>query len=108
MSNYLEFESFASRCAASPFAYVRPYGIYYRGEVYWDKKLPRKPGTVIRYFEDVTADCPTLIVLDMDGNYLCNAHPVSWHENDHPSQHEMRAWMASLSPEERAELMKDE
>lgn len=101
---YQDFEGFKSACEKAEFIFVRPYGIYHKGEFYWDRKLPRKKGSVVRFFEDPTGPCLSLVILTMDGHYLCNAFPLLWHENDHPEQHALRIWLASLSEAERAEF----
>jgi len=102
--NYLDFASFtASAENATPY-YIRPYGIYYRGEVYWDAALPRKKGSVVKFCEDDCGPCRTLVVFDIDGNFIANAWPVAWQENDHPEQHELAAWWETLSEDERKEL----
>lgn len=103
----MPFEGFTAACQNATFYYPRPYGIYHNGEVYWDEKLPRRKGSVVRYFEDTSGPCTSLIVLTIDGEYLCNAHPPSWIEDDHPAQHEMRKWWASLSQAERDEITRD-
>ncbi len=105
--NYMSFEAFSAAAKDAPFYYVRPYGIYHNGEVYWDKRLPRRKGAVVRFFEDPSGPCLSLTVFDMDGNYLCSAYPISWHEDDHPAQHEMQKWWDSLSEEEREYLRKE-
>lgn len=105
--SYVLYEGFRAACENATYAYVRPYGLYHNGEVYWDPKLPRKKGSVVRYFEDTTGPCTSLVVLTLDGEYLTNAYPASWHEDDHPSQHEMRRWWASLTQEERDEITRD-
>lgn len=51
MSNYLGFDAFKQLCERAPFAYVKPYGIYHKGEVFWDKAIPRKPGSVVRFVD---------------------------------------------------------
>lgn len=104
----LGYDAFTSAAKTAAPYFVRPYGIYYRGEVYWNKKLPRKKGAVVRFFEDTSTPCLSLCVFDLDGNFLCSAWPVSWNENDHPVQHEISAWMETLSDNERKELMSDE
>lgn len=103
----MDFDGFCAAAKNAQFYYVRPYGIYHRGEVYWAPKLPRKKGAVVRFFEDDSGPCRSLVVLDMDGNFLTSAWPVSWNENDHPAQHEAAAWWASLSEAERQALMGD-
>jgi len=104
-NNALPFESFRDACEKAVFYYPRPYGIYHKGECFWDAKLPRKKGSVVRYFEDHSGPCLSLVVLSLDGEFLCCAFPVSWAENDHPAQHEAAAYWASLSPEEKAKLL---
>lgn len=85
MPNSLSFDAFKQAAEAGIHYYVRPYGIYHDGEVYWDAKLPRRRGSVIRYSVDDTGPCRSLVVWDLDGNFLCSAYPISWHENDHPA-----------------------
>lgn len=106
--NYLPFQGFRAACENAKFYYPRPYGIYHKGEVYWDAKLPRRKGSVVRYFEDTSGPCTSLVVLTIDGEYLCNAYPPAWHENDHPAQHEAKAYWESLTPEERADILRDQ
>jgi len=106
-TNNMDFDGFRADCENAVFAYVRPYGLYYKNEVYWDSKLPRKEGTVVRYFEDASGPCTSLVVLTLDGEYLTNAFPASWHEDYHPAQHEMREWWASLPQQERDNIIRD-
>ena len=101
----LSFDAFTSASRDAQHYFVRPYGIYYRGEVFWDAKLPRRKGAVVRFFEDNSGPCRSLIVFSADGVYLCNAWPVSWVENDHEAQHEMEAWLLTLTDEERREFL---
>jgi hypothetical protein len=82
--NAMGFEAFKAAAEQAQFAYVRPYGLYHKGQVYWASKLPRKRGTVVRFAEDLTGPCPSLMVFDLDGNFLCNAWPPAWHERDLP------------------------
>lgn len=107
-NNCLPFEGFRAACQNAKFYYPRPYGIYHKGAVYWDPKLPRRKGSVVRYFEDTSGPCTSLVVLTIDGEYLCNAYPPAWHENDHPAQHEAKAYWESLTPEERADILADQ
>jgi hypothetical protein len=106
--NCLPFDGFRSSCQEAAFYYPRPYGIYHKGEVYWDSKLPRRPGSVVRYFEDPSGPCVSLVVLTIDGDYLCTAYPPAWHEGDHPALLEAEAWWGSLTPAERAEILADQ
>ena len=87
----MSFEGFASASENAAFAYVRPYGLYHKGQVFWDSKLPRKKGSVVRYFEDPSGPCISLCVFDLDGNFLCNAWPAAWHERDLPIFRELEA-----------------
>lgn len=103
----LGFSAFTEAAKKAPLYYVRPYGIYHKGEAYWSKELPRKKGSVVRYFEDTSGPCLSLCVFDLDGRFLCNAWPISWEENDHPAQHEMAAEWALLSDEEKRQAMGD-
>lgn len=103
-ANFISFEGFTEAGRNGQLYPLRSYGIYYRGEVYWDRELPRKKGTLVRFAEDPNGPCLTLLVFDLDGQFLCNAWPVSWEEDDHPAQHEIRAWLETLSPAERAEI----
>lgn len=105
--NALPFEGFRAACKNAKFYYPRPYGIYHKGEAYWDAKLPRRKGSVVRYFEDTSGPCTSLVVLTIDGEFLTNAWPISWAEDDHPAQHEAQEYWDSLSPEERAEILRD-
>lgn len=102
--NALNFNSFTDAANNAAPYYIRPYGIYHRGEVYWHAALPRKKGTVVKFFEDHTGPCMSLVVFDLDGNFITNAYPVSWEENDHPVQHEMTAWWETLTEDERAQF----
>lgn len=104
----LGFSAFKEAASKATHYYIRPYGIYYRGEVYWDARLPRRKGTVVKFFEDPSGPCLSLVVLDLDGNFIASAWPVSWVENDHPAQHELAAWWETLSDEERKEMTSDE
>ena len=99
--NALDFNSFTAAAENAIPYYIRPDGIYYRGEVYWDATLPRKKGTVVKFFEDESGPCLSLVVFDLDGNFITNAWPVSWEENDHPAQHEIAAWWETLSDSEK-------
>lgn len=78
----LSFEAFTKACETAEFYYPRPYGIFHKGEVYWASKLPRRKGSVVRYFEDNSTPVPSLVVLTVEGQFLCNAWPVSWYENN--------------------------
>lgn len=102
--NALSFDGFNAAKENAIVTFIRPYGLYHRGEVYWDADLPRKRGTVVRYFEDNCGPCTSLVVLDLDGNFITSAWPVSWNENDHPAQHELAAWWETLSQKERDEI----
>jgi hypothetical protein len=101
---FLGFSSFTAAAENATPYYIRPYGIYYRGEVYWAAALPRKTGTVVKFFEDNSGPCLSLVVFDLDGNFIANAWPVSWAENDHPAQHALSAWWETLSEDEREEM----
>lgn len=63
---------------------------------------------MVRYFKDESGPVDTLCVFDLDGNFLASAWPVSWEENDHPVQKELAAKWEAMSPEARAELLKEE
>ena len=103
-ANVISYEGFLEAARNAQVYALRPYGIYYRGEVYWSQELPRKKGTLVRIAEDDSGPCLSLMVFTLDGVYLTCAWPVAWEENDHPVQHEIEAWLLTLSPEERAEL----
>lgn len=105
--NCIPFKGFRAACKNAQFYYPRPYGIYHKGEVFWAAKLPRRKGSVVRYFEDTSGPCPSLVVLTIDGDYLCNAYPPSWHEGDHPAILEAKAYWDALTPEEQAEILRD-
>jgi hypothetical protein len=106
--NCLSFDGFREACESAQCYYPRPYGIYHKGEVYWHKKLPRRKGSVVRYFEDNSGPCKSLIVLTLDGKYLCNAYPPAWYENDLAWDREFRAYWESLTEEERAAILADD
>lgn len=103
----MSFKGFTEAAKNAPLYYVRPYGIYHNGEAYWDKELPRKKGSVVRYFEDTSGPCMSLCVFSLDGVFLCNAWPISWNENDHPVQHEMAAEWLLMSDEEKRQILED-
>ena len=105
--NALPFEGFSAACKSAKCYYPRPYGIYHKGEVYWDPKLPRRKGSVVRYFEDQSGGFTSLIVLTLDGEFLCTAFPPSWHENDHPIQREAEKHWKSLTQAQRDEILRD-
>lgn len=96
--NFQSFDEFEKACNKARFYYVRPYGIFHRGTVYWDRKLPRKKGSVVRFFEDKTGPCRSLVCLDLNGRYLCNAYPVSWTEGTHPVLKQLKASGQSGNP----------
>ena len=98
------FESFCAACREAEFAYVKPYGLYYKGEVFWGRGLPKR-GTAVRIFEDRPLGFITLVVLDLDGSFICNAWPPSWHEGDHPYLKEAMAEWNALSEAERQQRM---
>lgn len=104
---YLSLEGFQAACESAIFYYPRPYGIYHKGEFFWDKKLPRRPGSAVRYFEDTSGPCLSLVVLTVEGEFLCSAYPLIWAENDHPAQHEAKAIWEAMTPEERKQAMGD-
>lgn len=89
MSNAQSFEAFKDASNNAIFYYPRPYGIYWKGEVFWNKKLPRRQGSVVRIAEDDSGCCLSLMVWDIDGRYLCSAWPISWVERDHPFLREL-------------------
>lgn len=95
------FDGFKAAAESALFVYPRPYGIWHKGEPYWSKKLPRKPGSVVRIAEDDSGGVLSLMVWDLDGTYLCNAWPLSWCENEHPAQIEAMAEWNAMTPEER-------
>lgn len=101
----LPFETFTARAKNAPLYPVRPYGIYHKGVVYWDEELPRKKGSLVRYFEDSSTPVLSLCVFSADGAFLCSAWPVQWVEDDTDFQHEMAAAWALMSNEEIRNLM---
>lgn len=105
--NSMGFQSFRDAASSAAHYFIRPYGIYHKGNVYWDAKLPRKKGTIVRYFEDASGPCLSLVVLNIDGEFITNAWPVAWCENDHPAQREFNQWWEGLSKAERDDILKD-
>lgn len=105
--NALPYNGFRDACESAAFYYPRPYGIYHKGETYWHKRLPRKPGSVVRFFEDPSGPVLSLVVLTIDGEFLCSAYPISWVEDDHPVQHDMKAWWEALTQSERDEILRE-
>lgn len=103
----LSFAAFTERAKNAPLYPVRPYGIYHKGVVYWSKKLPRKKGCLVRYFEDSSTPVLSLCVFTADGVFLCNAQPVQWVENDTDFQHEMAAEWALMTDEEKRKLTEE-
>jgi hypothetical protein len=90
-ANAMEFKGFTAACENATVTICRPYGIYHNGETFWDDELIRQRGCAIRFFEDPSQPMHSLVVLDLDGNFLCSAWPVAWHERDHPIFRELEA-----------------
>lgn len=87
----LSFDDFSAAVNEAQFYYVRPYGIYWRGQAFWHRKLPRRPGAVVRVAEDHSTPVMSLIITDMDGVFLCSAWPIDWVEGNTAFQHELAA-----------------
>ncbi len=104
----LGFNGWADACKAAAFTYVKPYGIYHNGETYWHKGLPRRPGSVVRFFLDTSGPCPSLVILNLQGEYLFNAYPISWVEGDHPVLQQAKAEWAALTRKEQETAMRKE
>lgn len=103
--NAIGFQAFTAARENASFVYVRPYGIWHKGAAYWDAKIPRKKGTVVRIAEDTSGGILSLMVFTIDGEFLCSAYPLDWCEGEHPVQIEIMAEWNALSPAEQKRRM---